>query len=110
MRRSEHNLRRDVREPSSSRTGRPVRATSSPVVVSEQIRQPVPFGLSLGARGMTSGCFSAYLEEVANRLPPQVKRLLLGNLNLTLRDWYTDRVPAPEAAQRLKRALQLGTD
>jgi hypothetical protein len=55
---------------------------------------------------MISGCFSAYLEEVANHLPPQVKRLLLGNLNLTLRDWYTDRLPAPEAAQRLKRALQ----
>jgi hypothetical protein len=54
-----------------------------------------------------SGCFSAYLEEVAHQLPPQAKRLLLGNLNLTLRDWYTDRVPAAEAAQRLRRALQL---
>ena len=54
-----------------------------------------------------SGCFSAYLEEVAHHLPPQAKRLLLGNLNLTLRDWYTDRVPATEAAQRLRRALQL---
>ena len=54
-----------------------------------------------------SGCFSAYLEEVANHLPPQAKRLLLGNLNLTLRDWYTDRLPPSEAAERLKRALQL---
>jgi hypothetical protein len=53
------------------------------------------------------GCFSAYLEEVAHHLPPQAKRLLLGNLNLTLRDWYTDRIPATEAAQRLRRALQL---
>jgi hypothetical protein len=56
---------------------------------------------------MMSGSFSAYLEEVALRLPPQIKKLLLGNLNLTLRDWYTDRLPATEAAQRLKRALQL---
>ena len=55
---------------------------------------------------MMSGGFSAYLKEVANYLPPQAKRLLLGDLNLTLRDWYTDRLPAPEAAQRLKRALQ----
>jgi hypothetical protein len=54
-----------------------------------------------------SGCFSAYLEEVANHLPPHAKKLLLGNLNLTLREWYTDRLPASEAAERLKRALQL---
>jgi hypothetical protein len=56
---------------------------------------------------MMSGCFSAYLEEVATHLPAQAKSLLLGSLNLTLRDWYTDRLPASEAAQRLKRALQL---
>jgi hypothetical protein len=58
---------------------------------------------------MMSGCFSAYLEEVANHLPAQAKRLLLGSLNLTLRDWYTNRLPAPEAAQRLKRALELAS-
>ena len=50
--------------------------------------------------------FSAYLEEVARQLPPEAKRLVEGRLNLTLRDWYTDRLPAPEAAQRIKRALR----
>jgi hypothetical protein len=32
---------------------------------------------------MMSGCFSAYLEEVANHLPAPAKRLLLGNSTRT---------------------------
>ena len=51
------------------------------------------------------GRFSAFLEEVARRLPSDAKRLVWGNLNLTLRDWYTNGIPAPEAARRINRAL-----
>jgi len=51
------------------------------------------------------GRFSAFLEEVARRLPPEAKTLVWGNLNLTLRDWYTNGLPAAEAARRIARAL-----
>ena len=51
------------------------------------------------------GGLSAFLEEVARRLPPESKTLVWGNLNLTLRDWYTNGISALEAAQRIKRAL-----
>jgi len=51
------------------------------------------------------GAFSAFMEEVANQLPPDAKTLVWGDLNLTLRDWYTSGISAPEAARRINRAL-----
>jgi hypothetical protein len=51
------------------------------------------------------GRFSAFLEEVARRLPLTAKSLVWGDLNLTLRDWYTSGISAPEAARRINRAL-----
>ena len=51
------------------------------------------------------GRFSTYLEAVAQSLPQQTRKLVRGDLYLALLDWYTEGVPAQEAAQRLKRAL-----
>jgi len=51
------------------------------------------------------GRFSAFLEEVARRLPLTAKSLVWGDLNLTLRDWYTSGISAPEAVRRINRAL-----
>jgi hypothetical protein len=51
------------------------------------------------------GRFSTYLQEVARHLPGDARRLIAGDLNLTLLDWYTDGVPPKEAARRIKRAL-----
>jgi len=53
------------------------------------------------------GGLSAFLEEVARRLPPEAQTLVWGNLNLTLRDWYTTGISALEAAQRIRRACDL---
>ena len=51
------------------------------------------------------GRFSTYLEAVAQSLPPQHRKLVRGDLYLTLLDWFTEGVPAKDAALRLKRAL-----
>jgi hypothetical protein len=48
--------------------------------------------------------FSHYLQQVAAHLPDEAAQLLQGNLNLTLLDWYTDGVPAEEAAERIRRS------
>ena len=50
------------------------------------------------------GRFSTYLEAVAQSLPDQHRKLVRGDLYLTLLDWYTEGVSAKDAAQRLKRA------
>ncbi len=50
------------------------------------------------------GGFTRYLEEVSERLPEEARSLLRGDLNLTLLDWYTDGIPAEEAAQRIWRS------
>jgi len=49
--------------------------------------------------------FSTYLEAVAQSLPHQHRKLVRGDLYLTLLDWYTEGVSAKDAALRLKRAL-----
>jgi hypothetical protein len=51
-----------------------------------------------------NGGFSQYLEEVARQLPPEAGKLIEGDLNLTLLDWYTDGIPAQEAARRIRRS------
>ena len=51
-----------------------------------------------------NGSFSHYLEEIAKQLPKEAAPLIEGDLNLTLLDWYTNGVPAKEAAQRVRRA------
>jgi hypothetical protein len=51
------------------------------------------------------GRFSTYLEAVAQSLPERYRKLVRGDLYLTLLDWYTAGVPAKDAALRLKRAL-----
>jgi hypothetical protein len=51
-----------------------------------------------------NGGFSQYLENVASELPAEAGELIKGSLNLTLLDWYTDGVPAEEAAQRIRRS------
>ncbi|MFL5533619.1 MAG: hypothetical protein ACJ8BC_16775 [Gemmatimonadales bacterium] len=51
------------------------------------------------------GRFSTYLEAVAQSLPHQHRKLVRGDLYLTLLAWYTEGVPAKDAALRLKRAL-----
>ena len=56
-------------------------------------------------RSSVLGRFSTYLEAVAQSLPPQHRKLVRGDLYLTLLDWYTEGVPAQDAALRLKRAL-----
>ena len=48
--------------------------------------------------------FSNYLHQVAARLPDEAVQLVQGNLNLTLLDWYTDGIPAEEAAERIRRS------
>ena len=48
--------------------------------------------------------FSNYLRQVAARLPDEAVQLVQGNLNLTLLDWYTDGIPAEEAAERIRRS------
>jgi hypothetical protein len=49
--------------------------------------------------------FSHYLQQVAARLPDEASGLVQGDLNLTLLDWYTDGVPAEEAAARIRRSV-----
>jgi hypothetical protein len=51
-----------------------------------------------------NGGFSQYLEKVARQLPEEAGELIEGDLNLTLLDWYTDGVPAEEAAARIRRS------
>ena len=51
------------------------------------------------------GRFSTYLDAVAQSLPRQHRKLVRGDLYLTLLDWYTAGVPAKDAALRLNRAL-----
>ena len=51
------------------------------------------------------GGFTRYLEEVAGKLPGEVQHLIKCDLNLTLLDWYTDGIPASEAAQRIRRSV-----
>jgi hypothetical protein len=48
--------------------------------------------------------FSHYLQQVAAHLPDEATQLVQGDLNLTLLDWYTDGVPAEEAAARISRS------
>lgn len=48
--------------------------------------------------------FSHYLQEVAAHLPEEATQLIRGDLNLTLLEWYTDGVPAREAAERIRRS------
>jgi hypothetical protein len=49
---------------------------------------------------MAEGC-SHYLKQVVAHLPEEVAQLIRGDLNLTLLEWYTDGVPAKEAAKRI---------
>jgi hypothetical protein len=49
--------------------------------------------------------FSHYLQQVAARLPDEASGLVQGDLNLTLLDWYTDGVPAEEAAAPIRRSV-----
>ena len=51
------------------------------------------------------GRFSTYLDAVAQSLPERYRKLVRGDLYLTLLDWYTVGVSAKDAALRLKRAL-----
>jgi len=53
------------------------------------------------------GGFTRYLEAVARELPEETGGLIRGDLNLTLLDWYTDGIPAREAARRIRRSLDL---
>jgi len=48
--------------------------------------------------------FSHYLQLVAAHLPDEAAQLVRGDLNLTLLDWYTDGIPAEEAAARIRRS------
>ncbi|WP_194164525.1 hypothetical protein [Microvirga thermotolerans] len=48
--------------------------------------------------------FSHYLKQVAAHLPDEAAQLVQGDLNLTLLDWYTDGIPAEEAAERIRRS------
>jgi hypothetical protein len=48
--------------------------------------------------------FSHYLQQVAAPLPEEATQLIQGDLNLTLLEWYTDGVPAREAAERIRRS------
>ena len=61
--------------------------------------------MSAGRRSSVLGRFSTYLEAVAQSLPHQHRKLVRGDLYLTLLDWYTEGIPAKDAALRLKRAL-----
>ena len=73
-----------------------------------QERQFWAKSLALSAGRRSSGVlgrFSTYLDAVAQSLPQQHRKLVRGDLYLTLLDWFTEGVPAKDAAQRLKRAL-----
>lgn len=48
--------------------------------------------------------FSHYLQQVVAKLPDEAAQLVQGDLNLTLLDWYTDGIPAEEAAERIRRS------
>jgi hypothetical protein len=48
--------------------------------------------------------FSHYLQQVAAHLPDEAAKLVHGDLNLTLLDWYTEGVRAEEAAARIRRS------
>ena len=48
--------------------------------------------------------FSHYLQEVAAHLPEEATQLIRGDLSMTLLEWYTDGVPAREAAERIRRS------
>lgn len=48
--------------------------------------------------------FSHYLQHVAAHLPDEAAQMVQGDLNLTLLDWYTDGIPAEEAAERIRRS------
>ena len=50
-------------------------------------------------------CLSTYLDAVAQSLPHQHRKLVRGDLYLILLDWYTEGVPAKDAALSLSRAL-----
>jgi hypothetical protein len=52
---------------------------------------------------MAEGC-SHYLKQVVAHSPEEVAQLIRGDLNLTLLEWYTDGVPAKEAAERIRRS------
>jgi len=54
-------------------------------------------------RAMVGG-FTQYLLDIAGRLPDEAHELIEGRMNLTLLDWYTDGIPASEAAERVRRA------
>jgi hypothetical protein len=55
---------------------------------------------------MMPGSFSSYLQEVARHLPAHARKLVTGDLNLTVLDWFTDGVAPKEAARRIRRALE----
>ena len=58
------------------------------------------------AEAMMPGSFSSYLQEVARHLPARARKLVTGDLNLTVLDWFTDGVAPKEAARRIRRALE----
>ncbi|WP_046867370.1 hypothetical protein [Microvirga massiliensis] len=62
--------------------------------------------LFLIAEAMMSGNFSSYLQEVARHLPAHARRLVTGDLNLTVLAWFTEGVASKEAARRIRRALE----
>ena len=48
--------------------------------------------------------FSHDLQQLAAHLPDEGAPLVQGDLNLTLLDWYTEGIPAEEAAARIRRS------
>ncbi len=50
------------------------------------------------------GGFSQYLQDIADQLPEEAHELIEGRMNLALLDWYTDGIPASEAAERIRRS------
>lgn len=53
------------------------------------------------------GPFSRYLKTIENDLPSEHRKLLRGDLYLTILDWYTEGIAPEEAASRIKHALGL---
>jgi hypothetical protein len=53
-----------------------------------------------------TGPFSQYMAAIEKDLRAEYRRLLHGNLYLTILDWYTAGVAPEEASVRIKNALE----
>jgi hypothetical protein len=53
-----------------------------------------------------TGPFSQYVAAIEKDLRAEYRRLLHGNLYLTILDWYTAGVAPEEASVRIKNALE----